>query len=997
MSQVNETPRFLGGIYETFFSFSKDLCCVQNAKGELIKVNASFERVFGDGNEAQIKQNFFHYLQEEDKSYFKQLLNEAALDGKEKSCVLKMILSNELYRFLKWQIHFVDGLFLCIQDEFSEGKRYFDAVLDAIPDVIFIKDRNSHYVDCNEAFAKNIAKTTKESIVGKTDVDFFKDEAFALEKRKQDLEILESKSLHMMYSKFKTDTGDIEYETIKSPLLDIYGEAVGVIGIARDITLRKNMEEKIKESEEMFRLLFQNMTNCFSLHEVILDQVGNPIDFRYLMVNRAYEEQMQESAKEVIGKTMLELHPEASKEIIKRFSSVAITGEPYQVEYYSYTYHKYFNCFTFSPKKGLFASVFEDVSERKHMEMALKESEERFKQLAEIFPETLYESDMLGNVTYINEHALRQFEYTEGDLKNGVNIFSCIHQEDVEMVKTRILEKMKGIENGYFEFKALRKDGSIFPALGYTAFIEKGGKTMGLRGFILDITNQKNVEQELKKAKEQAEAANEMKSQFLANMSHEIRTPMNGIIGFLELLLRTNLSSEQKDYVKEVKSASDILLYLINDILDFSKIEAGKLSIERATFHVATVIEDAVAMVMPKANEKNLMIKIDVAESIPNTVIGDSARLRQIIGNLLSNAVKFTENGMIVVAVRSEKRTKDDVVFYFEVRDTGIGIRKEVVETLFRPFTQADSSTTRQYGGTGLGLAICKELVSLMGGNISVSSEYGKGSVFRFSIIAGVAENEMVVKVLEREHLKPKIEEHTKEIALRVLVVEDNEMNRKIMISMLKNRGLCCDIAKDGVEALEAVKSKVYDIVFMDCQMPRMDGYQATEEIRAWEGVEKHTKIIAMTANAMEGDRKKCMDAGMDDYISKPLDFDRVYQMIEEAERGNMLPNIYAYLAGFMKVSGFPKEDAEEIYESFLATIPEILLQIHEKMQGYCFEEVRKLAHQLKGSSGTLRITVVYECAKKMEEAAREKDFEGCLQCYEQLNGFFVIPQKEVL
>jgi signal transduction histidine kinase/CheY-like chemotaxis protein len=404
-----------------------------------------------------------------------------------------------------------------------------------------------------------------------------------------------------------------------------------------------------------------------------------------------------------------------------------------------------------------------------------------------------------------------------------------------------------------------------------TIFQQKNQQTNTL------LKESQQLNQQLALSQKKAEKATKAKSMFLANMSHEIRTPMNGVVGMLSLLSNTALTDEQKEYISLVNSSSESLLTLINSILDYSKIESGKLEIENIHFDVADVINEVIAMMGALAENKSLLLTIKSIFLSQKTVIGDPTRLKQILINLTNNAIKFTQKGSIELEVRLVEINKEQLNFSCKLRDSGIGLSDTQLKNIFSPFSQADNSTTRKYGGTGLGLTIVKQLCELMNGDIKVESTLNVGSCFSFNLIYRKPEYDFVEtsdKSAPRENIDLSFK--------KILLVEDNRINQIVATKILTKLKLKADIAENGIKALEKLNLATYDLILMDCQMPEMDGYETTKAIREGKAGKEHQDIIiiAMTANAMKGDKEKCLNAGMNDYLAKPIEINKVHQKL---------------------------------------------------------------------------------------------------------------------
>ncbi|MDR2353774.1 MAG: PAS domain-containing protein [Deltaproteobacteria bacterium] len=539
--------------------------------------------------------------------------------------------------------------------------------------------------------------------------------------------------------------------------------------------------------------------------------------------------------------------------------------------------------------------VMLDVTKQKQIEQSLEQNKDQLELIFKAARIGAWDWDIVNGTIKFNDVYLDMLGYRPEEITGTIEEWeSFVHPDELDSTNAALDRAIAGKDDMYAkEIRMRHKDGHYVWTYDFGRVVtrDSNGQALRMIGGHFDFDDKKKMEfeffamqeheRELKLARDIAEESTRAKSEFLANMSHEIRTPMNAIIGLTHLVLQTELSEQQEDYIRRTEVAAQALLRIINDILDFSKIEAGKLEMEETDFYLNDILTGTSDLLWEKAQEKGLYFITHLPPGIPLYLLGDPVRLGQILNNLSSNAIKFTAEGGITISVTTRELTLEQVLLCFEVKDTGIGLTQEQLKGLFTPFTQADTSTTRKYGGTGLGLTISKRLVEMMGGEIWCESEPGKGSIFGFT---GRFKLNTAKLDATGPNVRRKTSEEEKDLlkslaGASILLAEDNEVNQLVASRILDKAGFVVKIANNGLEAVEMVQKERFDLILMDIQMPEMDGLTATKTIRALPGY-SDLPIIAMTAHAMSGDRELSLASGMNDHVNKPINLQELYQAL---------------------------------------------------------------------------------------------------------------------
>ncbi|HLF46846.1 MAG TPA: PAS domain-containing protein [Chitinophagaceae bacterium] len=789
-------------------------------------------------------------------------------------------------------------------------------------------------------------------------------------------------------STLKTDitSGALWFSAHYSPLIESDGSISGIVIALNNITALKQAEERIKNAENKLLTMLSNTQEGFFLI--------NP-DFSISLVNDAGCRDIKRitgidcrAGMHYTDFIMLD-----NKRKFHEIFQLVMKGNHYEEETNIKTVEGewlwfYSSYFPVRDEKGDIVAVCctsKDITERKLVDRALlrirEEKDEyqfRLQSILDNTPLIIFIKDLNGKYLLINR-SFREFLRLEETQVVGKTDFDFEKPEIAHQYKEADELVVRTLKDAVLEETVEKPDGLHNLMIVKFPLFDKDNKIYGIGGIATDITDKVQQQQKLIEAKKKAEAAEQLQEQFLANMSHEIRTPMNGIIGMTNVLMNTQLTPEQDEFVQIIRQSSDNLLKLINDILDISKIKAGKLSVEKIDFNLQEMLDNTLAAFKVKARGKNIRLSVMYDRSLPDQVVSDPLRLTQIMVNLLSNAFKFTEEGSIEINVKLIGKDKDKVSIYFGITDTGIGIPDDKLNHIFESFEQAAEETTRKYGGTGLGLSITKKLVNMLGGDIEVKSELNKGTTFSFVL-------EMSIGKTVSHEVKKAGNEMPADKSLAgktILVAEDNEVNQKVIIHILKRAGIQTILANNGKEAVTLLEEGLKaDLIILDLQMPVMNGFQTSAYIR--QKLKLNTPIIAMTASALRNEKMKCFELGMNEYLTKPfapadlfkhlrrflLDEQPSHSSEDKTEKSQQKEELYN-LSHLTEM-----EDDEyfcDVLQLFLDTAPVILEQLKEGKIHEDWDLVYKQAHKLKSSLGILQMNSLLSLATSIETSAKNR------------------------
>lgn len=786
-----------------------------------------------------------------------------------------------------------------------------------------------------------------------------------------------------------------------SPIFTSEDNMSGIVIVFRDITLHIQKEEKLIRSNKSQIKMIENFPMLLGLSDE---------HQKCSYLNKHWLEFTGMKKEEALGFGWLNaFHPEDRDKWINTYCEAFAKRASFRIEsrirrhdgVYRWMMSESTPYYNLEDEFAGYIGVTYDIADRKAAEKALMESEEKYRSLFHAAADSIYlqevieDSDKISRIVEANEVMCKRLEYTREEILNLY--ISDIAKKDNKEFRDGILKQLKNKQQHTFQTSHITKSGKEIPVEVNAHYINMDGKKYILC-FARDITERRNAENQLRRAKEAAEAANRYKSDFLANMSHEIRTPINGIVGMIDLTLLTDLNSEQQENLAVAKTCANSLLRLINDILDFSKMEVGKLNFQNVSFNMRGLVEETVKVHTSSAMKKGLKLNYTLSENMPEILMGDPNRLQQVLNNLLNNSIKFTTEGEVVLSINKIATEGEYAVLRFDVADTGIGIVEEDKPRLFKAFSQIDRSVTRNHGGTGLGLAISKQLVEAMGGSMWVESEGGAGSIFHFTV-KFIEGGEITEKLSQQISIKKEAK------PIKVLLAEDDYVNQIVLKKMLKEKGYDIDVANNGKEALALHGQKNYDVILMDIQMPELDGIEAAKTIRQREASnQRATPIIAITAYALKGDREKFLVLGMDEYISKPVEmqalFHKIKKVTEPKEKklsSNNNGDIRISEAGELEFYDIAIKNTKEEILAVLEEIRETIEGIEAILHLNNLEIIEGVANKIKSLSNSIEADDIKTGAFRVELAARRGNLQEAVGYALRLRHEFETYKKSIL